>query len=74
MSHTYYTSQRYTQLARSYAAEATMLQEEANQLTGKDREIAELSATAARHLARWHAMKSHTTRQPINEEGETSEN
>lgn len=71
MTHTYYTSQRYARISGQYAADAIQFEQEANQLTGQEREIAELSAKAARELSRWHAIKSHAARQTATtEEGE----
>lgn len=71
MTHTYYTRQRYARISRHYATDADMLEQEANQLTGIEQEIAELSAKAARELSRWHAIKSHNVRQAATtEEGD----
>lgn len=61
---------RYALIAGKYAADAIDLAAEANTLTGKDREIAELCATAARELSRWHAAMAHkSTRISKTEEG-----
>lgn len=64
-----YTNTRYARISAKYAADAIDLLAEANTLTGREREIAELCAEAARQLSRWHAIKSHTARTIEAEEG-----
>ena len=70
IARTYDARTRYIRTSGQYAADAIQYEQDANTLTGSEREIAELCANAARQLSRWHAIQAHkTVRQPETNEG-----